>query len=290
MQALLRTSEPHQYGSISRIEGNIAEPLFENKHHKIRPRLTALSNNSEGSLELEPDRPAQVEISQGHASIANEIVNVTKNLVGGGVLSLSGGIAIYANAPSAAVSAAFWILAMGALLGYFALLIAKVCSFTKATTYRECWHRSMGEHGGLAVSIANTLNPAMGDLAYAAILSQTFQSLLESIGIQVTRIQSLLLITLFALLPLCLLKNLYVLAPFSAVGTGGVILTAAAMVLRCVDGSYQPGGKYYSDIRPQYQPSFGTRNQSMSTAILPLVCMLFQAFVMHYVRIQDILV
>lgn len=241
-------------------------------------------SNSERSFELvsvHEDDDDEL-ILQGEASILSEIANIAKNLVGGGVLSLSGGIAIYANSPSAVISAASWIVLMGILLGYFALLIAKVCASTNTTTYRAAWRASMGEKGGLAVSIANSMNPMMGDLAYAAILSQTFQSLLETLGIGVTRIESLLMITIFVLLPLCMLKNLYVLAPFSVFGTAGVILTAIAMAIRCMDGSYQPGGKYYDDIRPDYRPSFGKRNEFLSFDVMPLVCMLFQAFVMHY--------
>lgn len=267
-----------------------------NKQQDLHPRLSRASHAGgsweTASLRVEADAdndaPSLTSASppsqqvQGHATIMNEIANVAKNLIGGGVLSLSGGIAFYADDPHAALSAVVWIILMGILLGYFALLIAKVCCVTKAATYRECWQRTMGEHGALAVSIANAVNPAMGNLAYAAILSQSFQSLLETIGIAVTRIESLWFITIFALLPLCLLKNLYGLAPFSVLGTAGVIMTAGAMVLRCIDGSYQQGGKYYDDILPEFRPSFGSRNQATSSQVLPLVCMLFQAFVMHY--------
>lgn len=257
----------------------IAATAATHSERSVLPPEVDLHDDAESSLYFHGAAAA----GEGHATILNEIANVAKNLIGGGVLSLSGGIAIYADDPRAAVSATIWILSMGIFLGYFAVLIAKVCSYTHAATYRECWQRTMGEHGGLAVSVANSLNPAMGCLAYASILSQTFQSLLETIGISVTRIESLLFITLFILLPLCLLKNLYVLAPFSVFGTAGVIMTAGAMVLRCVDGSYQPPhGKYYRDIMPKFRPSFGIRNQSLSSQVLPLVCMLFQAFVMHY--------
>jgi hypothetical protein len=211
------------YGSISASEGDAESALLVvKKHHDLHPRRPNRTSNSEHSLETESlkviglvEQAADCP-SQGHATIQNEIANVAKNLIGGGVLSLSGGVAIYADDPRAVVSATVWIILLGVFLGYFALLIAKVCCFTKAATYRECWQRSMGEHGALAVSIVNALNPAIGDLAYAAILSQTFQSLLETIGISVTRVQSLLFVTIFALLPLCLLKNLYVLAPFQS--------------------------------------------------------------------------
>jgi len=101
----------------------------------------------------------------------------------------------------------------------------------------------MGDHGALAVSAVVALNPAIGNLAYSTILSQTFRSLLQTVGIDITRIHSLLFITIVALLPLCMLKSLHVLAPLSVVGVVGVIMTAGAMVLRCLDGSYQFGGR-----------------------------------------------
>lgn len=201
---------------------------------------------------------------------------------GAGVLSMSGGIALFADDPRAVWYASFWICVFGAMLGYYCLLIGKICRLTGAATYGECWQRTLGDRGALIVSCCIAFNPAMGDLAYAAILSQTFQSLLETIGLHVTRIQSLLFITVVAILPLCLLKNLYVLAPFSILGTFGVIMTAAAMVIRYLDGSYQPGGIYFDDISVEHQPKFGHYMAPFSFNALPFICMLFQAYVMHY--------
>lgn len=89
-------------------------------------------------------------------------------------------------------------------------------------------------------------------------------------GFKISNLQSLLLVTIGALLPLCLMKNIHTLAPFSILGTTSVLLTAVALIYRCVDGSYQPGGKYYDDIAPIYQPSFGSRNEPFSPKVLPL--------------------
>ena len=195
---------------------------------------------------------------------------------------MSGGMALFSNDPHAVWYATVWIGILGAMLGYYCLLIGKICQWTGAATYRECWQRTVGDRGALLVSCCIAFNPAMGDLAYAAILSQTFQSLLETIGWRVTRIQSLLGITIVAILPLCLLKNLYVLAPFSVLGTLGVMMTASAMVIRYFDGSYGPGGLYFDDISPDHQPQFGHHLSPCSVQVLPFVCMLYQAFVMHY--------
>jgi hypothetical protein len=69
----------------------------------------------------------------GHATIPSEVANIAKNLIGGGVFSLSGGMAMYADSPAAVWTASLWICGLGAIFGYFCLLIAKVCT-TPITT------------------------------------------------------------------------------------------------------------------------------------------------------------
>jgi amino acid permease len=240
-----------------------------------------------GALESEAElvdlsETRSVRFLGGDATISSEIVNMSKNLIGCGVLSLSGGIAMYSNSPRAVLSASFWIVILGGIFGYFCLLIAKVCKITKSVTYRECWENSMGDKGALAVSFVYALKPAMANLAYSTILSQTLQSLLKTGGIDVSRIEALLFVTIIGILPLCLLKNLNVLAPCSVLGTAGSIATAVAMSIRYLDGSYQEGGLYFGDIPAALQPSFGERNMAWSGSVLPYVCMLFEAYVMHY--------
>jgi amino acid permease len=140
----------------------------------------------------------------------------------------------------------------------------------------------MGERGASTVALVNALLPGLGILSYSAILSQTLQSLFESTGWNVPRETCLLLLTATVLLPLCLLKNLNVLAPFSALGTAAIIFAKLSMIVRCLDGSYTPGGLYCADISASLQPEFGTRNSSWSLEVLPFICMVFESWVMHY--------
>jgi amino acid permease len=117
----------------------------------------------------------------------------------------------------------------------------------------------------------------MADLAYATILSDTLKTLLLGfLGWDVPRVACLLAITAGAILPLCLLRSLNVLAPFSLLGTAGVVFTAGAMVVRYADGTYQAGGRFHGDVPPEYQPSFGSVDESWSPAILPFVCMVYE--------------
>jgi len=57
---------------------------------------------------------------------------------------------------------------------------------------------------GLSLLGGIALYPAIGNLAYSVILSHTFQFLLETIGIHMSRVQVLLTITVVTILPLCL--------------------------------------------------------------------------------------
>lgn len=141
----------------------------------------------------------------------------------------------------------------------------------------------MGLRGGLAVSLANMLKPALGNLAYSMILADTFRSLFASVEIEITRTFSLVFITLVAILPLCLLKNLDALAPFSAVGTVGILLTALCMGLRYFDGTYdaEQSGKFLPDVPLHYQPVFGTYNGAWTGSVLVFATMAFEAFVAH---------
>jgi len=222
--------------------------------------------------------------SAGTATIPSEVANMTKNLIGGGVLSLSGGIAIFANSPQQVwPSALLYIFGLGAVFGYFCLLIGKSCQMSLSATYRECWERTVGHRGGLWVAVLNTLDPLLGIFANASILAQSLQFILEGFfNWKLTVVESLLLITVVALLPLCLMKNLDALAPYSALGMAAVLTALACMILRYVDGSYIPGGQYYNDIEPDYQPQFGHLAQPWSVAALPFVCMVFTSNDMHY--------
>ena len=57
------------------------------------------------------------------ATVASEVANMTKNLIGGGVLSLSGGMALFANnSRAASMAALYWVVGLGAVFGYFCLL------------------------------------------------------------------------------------------------------------------------------------------------------------------------
>ena len=132
------------------------------------------------------------------------------------------------------------------------------------------------------MAVVTTLDPLVGIFANASVLSQSLQLLLAGVNVNWTVRQCLLFVTTIAILPLCLMRSLNALAPFSAVGMAAVVFTLAVMVVRYLDGSYQPGGVFYDDIDPNRQPSFGTRNRPWSIDALPFVTMAYTAWDMHF--------
>lgn len=116
-------------------------------------------------------------------------------------------------------------------------------------------------------------------------MADTFKSLFETIGWHLSRSVSLWLVTLTALLPLCLLKNLKVLAPFSILGTIVFFLVAIVMGIRYMDGTYDAETGYFvDDLDDSLKPSFGNVGfrGAFTPNVLVLICMLFEAFVAHY--------
>jgi len=235
----------------------------------------------------------------GTATMANEIFNLVKSIVGAGVLSLPAGIAAFGNAPSAVLPAVALICIIGGFSAYGFSLIGRVCSYTGGQSYRGAWSESVGDETSWIPAVTCTFKTCFAVLSYSMILADTIRALAGSFGIQTTRTLALLGVTGTTLLPLCLLKNLSSLAPFSLVGIAGMFYTTIAMALRYLGGSYKvgtaavvkgsktaavPAGKYIADVATNYQPSFGNLGASaaLSPNVFILICMLSTAYMAHF--------
>lgn len=137
----------------------------------------------------------------------------------------------------------------------------------------------MGEAGAGFVAFSVALKAGMGNLECSMILADTFRDLSSTVGLTVTRSTALLSITLVTLLPLCLLKNLAALAPFSMLGLAAMLFTSIAMAIRYLDGSYDPNvnGKFLDEIDDVMKPSFGTTGAiaAFHLNVLVFLCMIF---------------
>ena len=228
-----------------------------------------------------PEEPA----AGGTATITQEIFNLVKGIVGAGVLTLPAGIAAFGNAPSAVLPAVALIALIGSLSGYGFGLIGRVCALTKTQSYRQAWSATVSEESSWIPAWSVTLKTCFAVLAYSMILGDTFQALLATAG--VTHVGKPLVLgslTTLVLLPLCLLKNLSSLAPFSLLGSLGMVYTAVAMAIRYFGKAYVGKGALALDLPVQLRPSFGTVGAAgvcqPSAAIL--VGMLSTAYMAHF--------
>ena len=95
----------------------------------------------------------------------------------------------------------------------------------------------------------------------------------------------LVTMTSVILLPLCWMKNLSALSPFSLLGILGMVFTGMAMTKRYFDQSYVgPHGIFFQQISTHLQPQFGTHGyfSVFQPRALILVCMLSTAYMAHF--------
>lgn len=171
---------------------------------------------------------------------------------------------------------------MGALSGYTFGLIGRVCQNSKTSSYSDAWDATVGTKLSWLIAFSCFIDCFAGNLSYSMILADTITNLMKSAGIVVTRTQSLVGVTGLVLGPLCFLKNLSSLAPFSLVGIVGMLYTTLAMGLRYFGKAYAPNGAFYSS--QLVEPIFGTAGAAaaLSPRSLILMCMLSNAYIAHF--------
>lgn len=218
----------------------------------------------------------------GTATIPNEVFNLIKSIVGAGVLSLPAGVVAFGNAPSAMIPAVILIAVMGVISAYTFALIGRVSKSTNTMSYADAWDVTVGKSTSWIIAFSCFIDCWFGNLSYSMILADTIRNLLASIGIAATRTQSLVGVTGVVLLPLCLMKNLSSLAPFSLVGIIGMLYTTLVMGIRYFTGAYAPGGKFIATALAA--PVFGNAGASaaMSAKTLILTSMLSNAYIAHF--------
>eukprot|EP00581_Thalassiosira_minuscula_P007088 CAMPEP_0183703404 /NCGR_PEP_ID=MMETSP0737-20130205/1155_1 /TAXON_ID=385413 /ORGANISM="Thalassiosira miniscula, Strain CCMP1093" /LENGTH=478 /DNA_ID=CAMNT_0025930147 /DNA_START=86 /DNA_END=1522 /DNA_ORIENTATION=- len=221
----------------------------------------------------------------GTATMSNEMFNMVKAVVGVGVLSLPAGIAAFGDAPSAAIPAAILIATIGAIAAYNFSLLGRLCAMTGATSYRSAWEKSVGESTAWIPGSSCVIKTFFAILAYSMVLGDTFSALFKTFGMSVSREKALIGLTVTVLLPLCLLKNLSSLAPFSLAGIAGMLYTAVAMAIRFFDKSYASTDSGFAmDVAESLRPSIGTKGATavFSSNAFILICMLSTAYMAHF--------
>jgi amino acid permease len=191
-------------------------------------------------------------------------------------------MAVFGNAPTAVFPAAALIAMMGVISAYTFQLIARVCRDTNTSSYADAWDVAVGKKTSPIIAFSCFIDCWLGNLCFSMILADTLVNLLATVGVVASRTQSLLGVTGIVLLPLCLMKNLSSLAPFSLIGICGMLYTTFAMAMRYFGGAYAPGGQFVATALTA--PVFGNAGAkaALSAKSLILTCMLSNAYIAHF--------
>ena len=225
-------------------------------------------------------------MSSKKASVPISTFNLAKNIVGAGVLSLPNGIAYFSDSTSSLVPANILLFLTGTISAYSFSLIGRACAQHKTTNFQETWAKSVDPSTAKLINSGITLMCFFTVLSYSIIIGDSFTGLAKGFNLPenlASRTNVILFMTAFGLLPLCSLQNLSALAPFSLLGLGGVLYTAAYMTMRFLKGNYSPGGALFSMIAPSARPVFDKRSGNFfSKKTFKLLSMLGTSYIAHF--------
>lgn len=147
----------------------------------------------------------------------------------------------------------------------------------------EAWGKTVGEDSTWLISLACFLTPLGAALSYSIILADIFTALAATVGLTLSRPASIIGMSSFVLYPLCSLKSLSALAPFSILGVVGILVTAIFMGIRAFGSAYSPGGALASTLAPALMPAFNKVGVNLlQPSSLILVSMAATAYLSHF--------
>eukprot|EP00928_Gymnodinium_smaydae_P030702 TRINITY_DN22756_c0_g1_i1.p1 TRINITY_DN22756_c0_g1~~TRINITY_DN22756_c0_g1_i1.p1 ORF type:complete len:561 (+),score=127.12 TRINITY_DN22756_c0_g1_i1:80-1762(+) len=226
------------------------------------------------------------------SSVGQSTVNLVKNIVGAGMLSLPAGVAAYGGSPEALAPALVAALTLGVLSGYGFVLIADACSRTGETTYQGAWAKAVSPRTSWLPAAACCAKAAIGCISFSMILADCLSRILEPLQLPAAlaaRGPVMVALTASVLFPLCTMKSLAPLAKFSFLGVLSNVYICAFVLLRCFDGSYSVARSGSLLPAAPVAPSFaasagagGPLSLAAQPGFLVLLSILATAFLAHY--------
>lgn len=219
------------------------------------------------------------------SSVTSSTLNLAKNIVGAGVLSLPSGIAACSASKGAALPACGLIAGLGLISAYCFALVGRACAVTGTTTYRGAWESTVDKKSGALITGITTFKTLVGCIAYCIIIGDTAGSLLSGAGVPALLKRRDVFLSLFGaavLFPLSMLRDLKSLAPASIIGLGGMLYTAGVTVVRAFDGTYASGGRLAVALAKEGKalPKFGGGFSPGGSLLF--ISMLATSYLAHY--------
>lgn len=221
------------------------------------------------------------------SSVRQSTVNLVKNIVGAGMLSLPHGVAAFSSSPQAVLPSLILSLLAAFFSAYGFVLIAEACDATGETTYTRVWARTVSSSTQFLPAIACLAKAAIGCIAFSMILGDCISLMISPLHLPVfiaSRDSVILIMTALVLYPLCSMKSFAPLAKFSLLGVLSNFYICAFIALRCLDGSYAKGGSLFSaaPAAPKFIHGEGMWSTLSHPGISVLLSILATAYLAHY--------
>jgi len=207
------------------------------------------------------------------------VVNMFADLCPPGMLPLAHGLKDTGFIPGLAMLVSFYALCV-----YTMYAVARTTEITGMKDYAGQWSSAIGQ-GSSWIPVAVVTLVCFGcNLSYSCFIADIFSGVMPAFGLVMSRSQCLFALTLFPILPLCLLKNLSALSKSSMFAVVAVIYTAVFMCCRAADGSYKEGGAFFADLSAELRPKPPADDHlwTIGPPSLALVNGLALAFIAHY--------
>mmetsp|Transcript_12519 Transcript_12519/g.16435 ORF Transcript_12519/g.16435 Transcript_12519/m.16435 type:complete len:517 (+) Transcript_12519:20-1570(+) len=229
---------------------------------------------------------------EGEMPIFTAVFNMIVDLCPSGIMPLAYGLA--AGGGTGIGTAITLLVFFGSLAGYTMVSLGRVCETTKQISLSGVWANVIGQKTAWVPDVAVSLLTFGCCVFFSAFMGDIFAALAEALGVSGAvlkstmnnfglRTSTILMLTVFPVLPLCLLKDLSALQYTSFGGLVAILYTAFFVALRFFDGSYQDGGKFFSMMETALQPIESTGSLFKvgpgSLIFLNIVCV---GFLVHY--------
>mmetsp|Transcript_16570 Transcript_16570/g.24854 ORF Transcript_16570/g.24854 Transcript_16570/m.24854 type:complete len:528 (+) Transcript_16570:271-1854(+) len=227
------------------------------------------------------------------ASFATSVFNLTNNVAGSGLLTLSAGKASGATGwlPSICLCGLLAILSAMTFI-----MIGRTCELTGEKTFKGLWSQAFGSRRAYLVDSIIFVQCFLGTVIYIGLLGDIFSTLLQQAMLGLPTIITsrpvvIAIVNATVLFPLSLQQNLSSLGFTSFLGVGAILYTVIFMAYRALDGSYSidasAPGKFIQNFDESYEvqskPSFdGSTMWNLDMRSLVLVSNLGLAFIAHY--------
>jgi sodium-coupled neutral amino acid transporter 11 len=265
---------------------------------------------SSSSSSKDEEAAAERDDEETASSVIGVTFSLMKTLVGTGMLALPSGLAAISDRASMLWPANAFMLVLGALSAYTFWILGRLAYATGGRTLSDTWtrvHRQQ-RHGmrsstARVVSAANLVYCVGLCLAYSLVLGDSLSALLRSAVVVggssssvpssssssswlISRHSVILAVTAAVLWPLCNLRSMKALEPFSVAGVLSSLFVTCFVAFRCPvlvpSSPYGSGGQFVSSLPPMLQPQFGTYSRLFSAAPVVMIALGCVAWMGHF--------